>query len=78
MVNCAFNLGSSYFLKNNEDIYICTVMYFAEPIVHLFAIHYLNTYVYSLFANIALLNNIYSLKFLRSCFYSIIRTLKFV
>ena len=52
-----------------------TVMYFVEPIVRLFAIRDLNMYVYSLFANIILLDTIYSLKFLRSCFCSIIRAL---
>ena len=71
MVNCAFNMGSSYFLKMK----IFTVMYFVEPIVCLITICYLNMYVYSLFANIILLDTFYSLKFLRSCFFSIIRTL---
>ena len=53
-------------------------MYFVEPIVHLFAIRYLNMYVYSLFAKIILLDTIYSLKFLRSFFCSIIRALIFI
>ena len=35
-------------------------MCFVEPIVCLFAICYLNMYVYSLFANIILLDTIYS------------------
>ena len=35
-------------------------MSFVEPIVCLFAIRYLNMYVYSLFANIILLDTIYS------------------
>ena len=35
-------------------------MCFVEPIVCLFAIRYLNMYVYSLFANIILLDTIYS------------------
>ena len=50
-------------------------MYFVEPIVRLFAIRDLNMYVYSLFANIILLDTIYFLKFLRSCFCSITRAL---
>ena len=56
---------------------IFTVKFFVEPIVRLFAICYSNMYVYLLFAKMILLtiDTIYSLKFLRSCFYSIIRTL---
>ena len=50
-------------------------MYFVEPIVGLFAIRYLNMYMYSLFANIILLDTIYPPKFLRSCFCRTIRTL---
>ena len=51
-------------------------MYFVEPIVRLFAIRYLSMYAYSLFANIILLDTIYLLKFLRSFFCSIIRTME--
>ena len=43
-------------------------MYFVEQIVCLFAIYYLNMYVYSLFANIILSDTIYSLKFLPNLF----------
>ena len=50
-------------------------MCFAEPIVCLFTIS--NMYVYLLFAKVILLDNINSLKFLQSCFYSIIRSLKY-
>ena len=53
---------------------IFTVTCFVEPIVRLFAICYSNMYVYLLFAKIILLDTIYSLRFLRSCFSSIIRT----
>ena len=58
-----------------NKIKIFTAMYFVEPIVRLFAIRDLNMYVYSLFANIISLDTIYSLKFSRSCFCSIIRAL---
>ena len=73
MINCAFNLDS-YFLK------IFTVMCFVEPIVRLFIIRictficYSNMYIL-LFTKVILLDTIYLLKFLRSCFYSIICTL---
>ena len=50
-------------------------MYSVKPVVRLFAICYLNMYVYSLFADIILFGTIYLLKFSRRCFYSIIRTL---
>ena len=50
-------------------------MYFVETIVPLFAICYLNMCIYLLFVNIILLDTICLLKFLRSCFCSIIRTL---
>ena len=46
-------------------------MCFVEPIAPLYAIHYSNMFVYSLFAKLILLDAIY----FRSCFYSIIRTL---
>ena len=52
-------------------------MCFVEPIVRLFAIRYSNMYVNLLFAKMILLDTIYSLKFLRICFYSIIGTLKY-
>ena len=66
-----------YIKKRKNKTKIFTVMCFVEPIVCLFAIRYLNMYVYFLFAKTILLDTIYSLKFLRSCFYSIIRTLKY-
>ena len=47
---------------------IFTVMCFVEPIVRLYAIHYLNTYVYSLFAELILLDTIYLLKFFAKLF----------
>ena len=50
-------------------------MRFAEPIVCLFTTS--NMYVYLLFAKVTLLDNINFLKFLQSCFYSIIRSLKY-
>ena len=54
---------------------IFTVMCFVEPIaVCLFAICYSNVHVHLLFTKIILLHTIYSLKFLQSCFYSIIHT----
>ena len=53
-------------------------MYFVEPIaVCLFAICYSNVYVHLLFAKIILVDTIYWPKFLQSCFYSIIHTLKY-
>ena len=66
MVNFAFNLGSSYFMKYDEDIY-CNV--FVEPVVCLFV---MSMCVYSLSAIIAnlILLDIYSLKFLRSFFFA--------
>ena len=57
---------------------IFIVMCFVEPVaVCLFAICYSNVYVHLLFAKIILLDTIYLPKFLRSCFYSIIHTLKY-
>ena len=52
MVNCAFNLGSSYFLNKTK---IFTVMCLVEPIVRLFAICSSHMYLYLLFAEIILL-----------------------
>ena len=73
LVNCGFNLHRFVvFFEIKTKIF--TVMYFVEPIVPLFAIYYLNMNAYLLFTNI-LFHTIYSLKFLQSCFCSIIRTL---
>ena len=43
-------------------------MCFVEPVVRLYAIHYSNMYVYSLFAKIILLDTIYLLKFFAKLF----------
>ena len=59
VINCANLSGFIVFFETGRR-YIFTVMCFVEPIVCLFAICYLNMYVYSLFANIILLDTIYS------------------
>ena len=57
-------MGSSYFLKMK----IFSVMYFVEPIVCLITICYLNMYVYSLFANIILLDFLFAKLFVKLFF----------